>query len=431
MSTSATLSQEFSPISAEEWRELNLSLAPYVGSEIRIAFIGSNGSGNNIYLDEVSVGRASSVRLDAALGILEDFSIASCERITDPSIEIINNGSTFINSIELAVSLNERVIGILPFNQVNISSGGSQIVTLPVDIPVENFGLFELEIRSVNGQEDEVTTNNSLQTFLTVDRSEDTIPIREDFEGDSQFIQINSDIQTDWVSTELNGSQVLFSRNFTQPILGRENWLVSPILSTEDIAESSLTFDVSYAQRGMIVDGLRVMLSTDCGISWDHVIYNKRGSLLATADQSEDEWFPRTEEAWRTEIVDLTSFAIDPFVSSIRIAFVTTNGNGNNIFLDNIQVFPSATPNTVDNDQSMTVYPNPSTGRFSVAMDLPEKEAITLNIIDMSGRMIRRYALTDVLNQRFEIDIPDLAGVYLVNARGENTNVTRRILIGR
>lgn len=431
LSTSPTLSQEFGPISAAEWKEVNLNLGRFVGNEIRIAFIGSNGSGNNIYLDEVKIGSTSSVSLDAALGELEDFSIASCFSVDQPSIQVINNGITFINDLEIAVGLNDQVIGIIPVNQANISTGSSRFLTLPINLPLDGFGRFTLEIRSVNGQEDDVADNNFLETYLIVDRSEDTIPLREDFDNNENFTQISSFLNDDWANTEATGSRVIFSRNFSQTILGKENWLVSPTLNVEELAEGSMTFDVSYAQRGDIVDGLRVMLSKDCGFTWDEVLYNKRGSLLATVAQSNEEWFPRADSDWRTETIDLTPYISDPFTSTIRIALVTTNGNGNNIFLDNIEVFPSASPNTVDNDQEMTVFPNPSTGRFSVAMDLPTKEEITLHVVDLSGRVIKRYQLSDVLNQRFEIDIPNLEGVYLVNARGEKTNLTRRILIGR
>ena len=42
---------------------------------------------------------------------------------------------------------------------------------------------------------------------------------------------------------------------------------------------------------------------------------------------------------------------------SVRIAFVFVNGNGNNIYLDNVEFFVSGTPIIVSN--SMSVYPNP------------------------------------------------------------------------
>ena len=152
---------------------------------------------------------------------------------------------------------------------------------------------------------------------------------------------------------------------------------------------------------------------------------------MSTTESVQNEWFPSSDADWRTEIIDLTSYVSDPFNADIRLAFVTTNGNGNNLFLDNIQVFPTAIPNLVNKDQSMVVFPNPSTGRFSIAMGLPVKEPVALTIIDLSGRVIQRYDLLDVLNQRFEVNLPELNGVYLVNVRGEKTNVTQRILIGR
>ncbi|MEL6558720.1 MAG: choice-of-anchor J domain-containing protein, partial [Bacteroidota bacterium] len=238
--------------------------------------------------------------------------------------------------------------------------------------------------------------------------------------------------ETDWIETNISGNNLIYSANFSQPELGKENWLVSPTFDVSDLSEGSLTFDLAYAQRNNTVDGLKILLSKDCGINWSEVIYNKRGSLLATVDEPvSGEWFPALETDWVTETIDLTEIINDVFTSQIRIAFVTTNGNGNNIFLDNIQLFDTQIPNLLEINGNMSVFPNPSTGLFFVAMDLPQREEIALSVIDISGKVVRRFDLMNVLNQRYEIDIPQTKGVYFVQAIGKNTNLTRRILIGR
>lgn len=433
LETTPTLNQEFSPISSGDWKTITFDLARFANNEIKIALIGQNGNGNNIFVDDFQIGSSSLLSLDAAAVESDNISIASCEGVLLPRLEIRNDGLSTINSVEIAVNLDNNTIGILEFENLDINSGGSQTIELPINLSTNVFNTVSFEIRSVNGSEDQNPVNDVFSTNVLTDITQDLIPIREDFEeGERKFKEVSSSGPIEWKVAQINGNNLIYSANFSQTVLGKENWLVSPNLSVFDLLEGSLTFEVAYAQRNSIVDGLRVMLSTNCGVDWSEVLYNKRGALLATLNAPvAEEWFPSESEDWRTEIIDLTSFIQDTFTDEIRVAFVTTNGNGNNIFLDNIQFFDTQKPNLLDNESKMTVFPNPTTGTFFVAMDLPKKESIAIKIIDLSGKLVRQFDLTNVLNQRFEINIPETKGVYFVNARGKNTNVTKRILIGR
>lgn len=433
LETTSTLSQEFFPISSKDWETVSVDLSNYIGTEIKIALIGHNGNGNNIFVDDFRIGTSSSLERDATIEDTDGFSIASCASIAFPSIKVKNEGLTRINSIDLAVILDGNTIGVLDIDDLAIRSGSFQLVTVPIDLINNKFETITFEIRAVNNQTDENALNNVLSSNVLTDTAKNAIPVREDFESDLRvFSRVSSIGETDWIETNISGNNLIYSANFSQTELGKENWLVSPTFDVSDLSEGSLTFDLAYAQRNNTVDGLKILLSKDCGINWSEVIYNKRGSLLATVDDPViGEWFPSEETDWVTETIDLTDIISDVFTSQIRIAFVTTNGNGNNIFLDNIQLFDTQVPNLLEINGNMSVFPNPSTGLFFVAMDLPQREEIALSVIDISGKVVRRFDLVNVLNQRYEIDIPQTKGVYFVQAIGKNTNLTRRILIGR
>ncbi|MGB3468455.1 MAG: choice-of-anchor J domain-containing protein, partial [Cyclobacteriaceae bacterium] len=432
LETSASLSQEFVPIYSGDWKKITLDLSGYIDQEIRIAFIGQNGNGNNIFLDKFSFGFSTSFSNDAAISPVSDFSIVNCYNVIDPFLFVSNEGTERITDIKVAVSTNGALIDNFSFNNLNIRSGNSETIRIPATITQEGINAVSFEIFEVNGLADENEANNIYQTNILIDSTADLIPIREDFEDESLFATVSSSGSSDWNTVLINDNTVMKSDNFTQGELGKENWLVSPVLNVADFSEASLTFEVAYAQRNGIVDGLRVLVSTNCSGGWNEVVYNKRGSLLSTVETSvETEWLPSSQDDWRRETIDLTPIVEDIFTDQIRVAFVTINGNGNNIYLDNIAFFDTSEPNILDNGNKLTVFPNPAIDEFFISLDLPEKESVEITIFDISGRVVNRRDLPNALNQRVTVTVPGLRGVYFVYVKGKNINESKRILMGR
>ncbi len=108
-------------------------------------------------------------------------------------------------------------------------------------------------------------------------------------------------------------------------------------LPKADIAAYSsaqLVFDVAYAPYdATYYDGLQVLVSTDCGDSFT-TVYSKSNTTLATANATTGSFSPSVSQ-WRSETVDLT-----PFVGNniVWISFKNLGGNGNNLYIDNINI---------------------------------------------------------------------------------------------
>lgn len=116
-----------------------------------------------------------------------------------------------------------------------------------------------------------------------------------------------------------------------------------PKLDITAYSSAQLTFDVAYAPyNATYYDGLEVLVSTNCGGTFTSV-YSKSYTTLATANATTSAFTPTTAQ-WRSETIDLT-----PYVGngSVWIAFRNIAGNGNNLYLDNINVTGvSGTPPT-------------------------------------------------------------------------------------
>ena len=76
------------------------------------------------------------------------------------------------------------------------------------------------------------------------------------------------------------------------------------------------------------------------------------------------------------------------------------------------------------------LYPNPTKGNFTVAMNQVESEKIGVAVYDMRGRLIfeQSYANNGSFNQEIQLVNPQ-AGIYLVKVSDGNNQETKRLIV--
>jgi len=113
-------------------------------------------------------------------------------------------------------------------------------------------------------------------------------------------------------------------------------------------------------------------------------------------------------------------------ISLYKIIFQSFSGQGAgnvSFTIEEIEGFnPVNNINSIE-ENTIQIYPNPNTGRFYI--DLNEKKG-TLSIIDSYGKIV----LKKELNQSLTLNLDDLSeGLFLINLKGENFNVSKKMLI--
>ncbi|QQS28410.1 MAG: choice-of-anchor J domain-containing protein [Sphingobacteriales bacterium] len=118
LATAPDISTSFSPTDCSQWRNEIVDLSAYVGNSVLLRFVGLNGYGNNLFVDNVNISGSISagVRVEAILLLEGAFN------------NVNQNMNTILNSNNL-----------LPFNQpFNASpwnySGTESIVSFPSDV---------------------------------------------------------------------------------------------------------------------------------------------------------------------------------------------------------------------------------------------------------------------------------------------------------
>ncbi|MDW3210361.1 MAG: choice-of-anchor J domain-containing protein [Reichenbachiella sp.] len=434
LSTSPATNSLFVPADQADWVEIDINFGEFSTKEVVIAFVGSNGGGNNLYLDDIQIYSSAANEYDIGITAVESLPMVTCEEDIVMNVQVKNFGSQVITSFSVNYEFGSRSNSVNVNSDLNLLPGKTEVVEIESYNLENNKYQMDVVIERPNGEVDQDKSNNFQTVYFEIDTLSEVIPVRQKFaktlEG-SGWYYWRSDAPTDWTISEFREENVsnyaLSFMGYDIDELGVENWFVSPILDFSATEEASMTFDVSYANKSDRNDQLQILASTNCGRVYPIEVYNKKGSALAIA-QSESAWSPVTTEDWRNEFVDLSDLVGD---QEVRLAFVVTNQNGNNLYLDNIEFYVSADENQIVITESMRAFPNPATDYIEVKFNFNIKEEILLRIMSLDGDVIAEQSFPNTLNQVYRIDHIQSTnnGMYILQAIGDFTNLSNKIII--
>jgi hypothetical protein len=293
-------------------------------------------------------------------------------------------------------------------------------------------------ILSPNGVDTMDLSEFDVEKYFLANSQEDITPSIEKFEA-TGFDMIlwsvyNPDNDLTWeledVPVNLEENRAAVIRMYDYLKIAETDWLVSPVLDLRNAEVANITFDFSYALGAITEDILELRVSTDCGETWPFTIFSASGEQLVTGT-TDGPWLPTGSSEWKKGFADLEQFAGN---EQVRLAFITTNLNGNNLFLDNIEMFITGfTQDITLEENSILAHPNPSDGsNFYVTVKTDERQDVIMQIVDMTGKVIYMQELDNVLNQTFEIDLVQArSGIYILKAVGNTYNETIRVFLNR
>ncbi|MEP1033443.1 choice-of-anchor J domain-containing protein [Ekhidna sp.] len=414
----------FVPANQLEWIDTLLSITEYRDIDgVQFAFIGINGSGNNIYVDDIQVVETNLFENDIIPTNL-NAPLITCAETSELDLRIRNVGSQIITSFEVKYHVNGDTT-LTSFSGLSISSKDYATVSINANNLNEGENNVGAEITLVNGVSDESVIDNSIQIMLNRNVIEDNYPLNVDFESTDNWslTSTGSNILFERAQSFSNG--VLRANGFGATELGKSSWFISPKLNTGGLDSAGLYFKASYASSPGFNDRLQVLLSTDCGESYPTILLDADSDSLAVISTSE-QWTPLTDDDWNEYRLDLShSFFFD---ENIRIAFVFTPGGGNDLYIDDISIRGNEVP-TYEN--LTRVFPNPAITRFNVGLNLPQKESVTIRIIDISGRIVFEEQIENALNQILEYQAPSQEGLYFINVEGSQFSTSQKLFISR
>ncbi|MEP1096437.1 MAG: choice-of-anchor J domain-containing protein [Cyclobacteriaceae bacterium] len=422
LATAASTDDTYIPQNTTEWRDTVFIITPSAFSDIvQFAFVGQNGGGNNIYIDNISIIQANLNARD--ISVLEvESPVLTCRNTTSVDFRVRNVGFEKITSFTYEYSSGGTTVTETA-SGLSLNSGVFQTVAIDVDLSDGDNDL-SLTVTDVNGASDDDLSNNSTNFSVEKTLTTDSYPLLVDFETSNDW-KVFSESSQKWTKTFVSDSWALYVDAFHPAEIGTQSWFISPSLDIGTLDSAGLAFKVSYAERTGFSDRLQVLMSVNCGESHPFEIFNASSDSLAIT-QSNSAWSPKSTSDWKEFKLDLKSSIV--WNDEIRLAFVFTNGSGNNIFLDDIQV--GIKPISVT-ENSFNIFPNPAISNFNVAFSLAERDDVVVQLMDISGKIIYTRRYKNVLDQVYDFSTVAEEGFYFVKITGKQINKIERLYIRR
>lgn len=260
---------------------------------------------------------------------------------------IRNSGTNVLNSVSLSYQINNGSFQSALFQNLNLSPLKDTVLVLgnlaapPGEYTITVFSSLP------NSIPDQFSNNDTLQSFVSLSQSKINAPFAENFSGNfppTGWEIGNPQKNQTWEKNTTSGFQQAGAASvmgYSYSGYGQLNDLISPWIDFGNADSSLLSFKLAYAYTDAVDvsvwDGLEVYVTNDDGINYQ-LVYKKTGNFLTTTGVQKSSFSapPSNPERWRNETINLT-----PYITAnkkLRVQFRHTNANGNNFYLDDINV---------------------------------------------------------------------------------------------
>ncbi len=356
----------------------------------------------------------------------------TCENNLSANVYFSNVGDFPITSIDFSIRINSS-------SAINFSWNGvlNPLSSTSINIPsINSSSSGKKEVQIIGSLHDSIIEydyyNNSAITRFSKIGDFSSMPFIEHFENginDSVWCISNLDNDQTWVVdstvglpwSNLSACMKLYSYS---PRENQKDGLLTPNISLSPSLDQLLTFDVAYQQRSssnVVKDTLKVYVSTNCGESFDYLVYEKYDNQLSTFDTVKHDFIPEFSTHWRNDTINLSQFANQQII----VKFETINRQGNNLYLDNIKLFEGQiAPVAIAEEKiSFIVYPNPAQNKLTISSINKNITNYKLAVYNSLGKQIKK---TSISNNNTTIFISDLSnGIYFVKLYNESHSLTK------
>jgi PKD repeat protein len=314
------------------------------------------------------------------------------------------------------------------------SADTSAVPTVTYSTP----GLYDviLVVTNANGS-DSLVRQGLISVVATPGQT--AVPYSESFEtiafpGTDWFIE-NPDQNNTWSLTTISGATGTRSVrivNQSGNATGSVDALISPTFNLSNSFGTQLGFKTAFAAKNNNDSSiLKVYVSNNCGNTW-LLRLTKTGPALRTASNTTGPFFPSSTQ-WSNEQINLSStlFSGRP---SIMLKFEFTNDQGNNFYLDDINLSSTVSLSEVNAYRyNIELYPNPAAETMHLQMNVEAGITYSWSLTNASGicmqESTRRISSGALIQEAIGNELP--AGFYLLRLNIGDDVITRRVVFIR
>ena len=332
-------------------------------------------------------------------------------------VAISTNNTTF--STYLAGSSSESVSAPVEWTQYtyDLSQYAGQtmyIAIMCVSNDVFAFFIDDIEVSSSSTPSYNLTVNPSSLSYTA--------------DGESKTVTVTSN--TSWTATS--------SANWLtiSPSSGSNNGTITAVAAA-NTSSSQRTATITVSGTGVSSQTISV---TQAGVSYNLTVnpsslsYTADGESKTVTVTSNTSWTATSSESWLTVSPasgsnngTITAVAAANTSTQQRTATITVSGSG---ITRTVSVTQAGAPTAIDEEvaEGISVYPNPTSGMFTVGLGAIEGKA-TCQIVNANGSIIETREINADSNSEIVFDCNVNSGVYFVRIISGNNVWTERVVI--
>lgn len=304
-------------------------------------------------------------------------------------------------------------------------------------------GTYAVSILASDGNNEATLVRNNFIRVL--DTAHTAIPFYEGFEeleglntnDEDQWFTLNNSGGIDWEITDqasYDGEKSAYLNGFENED-NQTEYLYSQTFDLSELSDNAvLSFEYACARRSFNTEGqLRVWITKNCGEHWSIRETLDEDELFTVSGNYSQPFFPESQDEWQTVVIDNISSVFTN--KEFRVRFEYLADNGNNLFIDNINLVDGSTLSITERNrlnERVKTYPNPTQQISTVEFNLAEAESqFEIRLIDLSGRLLDRIYSGSMPagNQRIDVDLGDLdSGVYLLQFTSSSGSFAKKIV---
>jgi hypothetical protein len=221
--------------------------------------------------------------------------------------------------------------------------------------------------------------------------------------------------------------------------INKRDQLISAPMDFTNYTTLHLNFNHAYAQRSTLKDSLIVKISSDCGNTWTVILaagpdYD-HPNVFATHANTLEAFYPQSSYDWCGSGYGTDCYSLDISAwagqNNVKIMFESFNRDGNNLFLDNIEIDgPVGISAPGRGDLGIRIYPNPSNGIFNLYIEKGTQD-INTSIFDLNGKRVHNEKIQSGTGSiTRELNLSTLSkGVYYIRLTTDRVTQVEKIII--
>ncbi len=260
-------------------------------------------------------------------------------------------------------------------------------------------GIYEVTLTATDGS----TTDSEVKTqYIHVFPAAASLPFYEGFENYSSLSNlanweiVNANNNSAFVldnTVAHSGSKSVKLSNFGQVGPNVDELIASPVDLSGITSGTGITLSFRYAYRKKLstdFEYLKVLVTDDCGDSW--VIRKTIGGNSLSSIAVSSSWAPTNVSDWTT--VHMLNITSAYWIENFRYKFKFEGETGNNIFLDDINIYAGAASDEIvlgvseqNEIGSVELFPNPTEGELNLRFSTTTAAQANIQITDVYGKM--------------------------------------------